>query len=120
SVRSANTAIRQVDASLEEAARVAGASWGQTIRRITMPLVKPGLLVAWTFVFVHSLQELNTSILLYTQGTEVISVMVFKLNEMGYFEAIAALSLITVTLAMTILLIMRKLAGKSLEELGGA
>jgi iron(III) transport system permease protein len=119
SVRSANTAIRQVDPTLEEAARVAGASWGNTMRRITMPLVKPGMLVAWTLVFVPSLQELNTSILLYTQGTEVISVMIFKLNEMGYFEAIAALSLITVTLAVAILLIMRKLAGKSLEELAG-
>ncbi|MCL4464963.1 MAG: iron ABC transporter permease [Chloroflexi bacterium] len=119
SVRSSNTAIRQVDASLEEAARVAGASWGDTMRRITVPLVKPGLLVAWTLVFVPSLQELNTSILLYTQGTEVISVMIFKLNELGYFEAIAALSMITVALAMTVLLITRKLAGKSLEELAG-
>jgi iron(III) transport system permease protein len=119
SVRSANTAIRQVDVSLEEAARVAGASWFQTMWRVAVPLLKPGLLVAWTLVFVPSLQELNTSILLYSQGSEVISVMIYKLNEMGRTEAIAALSLITVTLAMVILLIMRKLAGKSLEELAG-
>lgn len=119
SVRSANTAIRQVDVSLEEAARVAGASWFETMKRIAVPLLKPGLLVAWTLVFVPSLQELNTSILLYTQGSEVISVMIYKLNELGYFEAIAALSLITVTVAMGILMIMRKLAGKSLEELAG-
>lgn len=118
-VRSANTAIRQVDASLEEAGRVAGASWSKTIWRITMPLVKPGLLVAWMLVFVPCLQELNTSILLYTEGTEVISVMIFKLNEMGYFEQIAALSMVTITFAMIVLFITRKLAGKSLEELAG-
>ena len=119
SVRSANTAIRQVDVSLEEAARVAGASWFETMKRVAVPLLKPGLLVAWTLVFVPSLQELNTSILLYTQGSEVISVMIYKFNEMSYTEAIAALSLITVTFAMVILLIVRKLAGKSLEEISG-
>lgn len=119
SVRSANTALRQVDPSLEEASRIAGGSWKATMRRITMPLVKPGLLVAWTLVFVPTLQEMSTSILLYTQGTEVISVMIYKLNEMGQFEAISALALVTVTFAMIVLIIMRKLAGKSLEDLAG-
>ncbi len=84
-----------------------------------MPLVKPGLLVAWTLVFVPTLQEMSTSILLYTQGTEVISVMIYKLNEMGQFEAISALALVTVTFAMIVLIIMRKLAGRSLEDLAG-
>jgi iron(III) transport system permease protein len=119
SVRSSNTALRQVDPSLEEASRIAGGSWKATMQRITMPLVKPGLLVAWTLVFVPSLLELNTSILLYTQGTEVISVMIYKLNEMGQFEAISALALVTVTFAMAVLIIMRKLAGRSLEDLAG-
>ena len=118
-VRSANTALRQVDPSLEEAARVAGGSWAQTMRRVTMPLVKPGLLVSWTLVFVPTLQEMSTSILLYTQGTEVISVMIYKLQEMGRFEAISALALITLTFAMIALLTVRKMAGKSLEEMAG-
>ena len=118
-VRSANTALRQIDPTLEEASRIAGGSWLMTMRRITVPLIKPGILVGWTLVFVPTLQEMSTSILLYTQGTEVISVMIYKLNELGLFEAIAALAMITVVLAMTILLIVRKLAGASLEQLAG-
>jgi hypothetical protein len=45
--------------------------------------------------------------------------MIYKLNEMGQFEAISALALVTVTFAMAVLIIMRKLAGRSLEDLAG-
>src|SRR5262249_21906444 len=42
-VRAAHTALTQIDASLEESARVLGGSWGQTMRAITLPLMRPGL-----------------------------------------------------------------------------
>ena len=41
--RSANAAFRQVDASLEETARVTGAGWLRTFGSITLPLARPGL-----------------------------------------------------------------------------
>jgi len=36
-VRSANAAMRQIDPSLEESARILGASWSRTAREITLP-----------------------------------------------------------------------------------
>jgi len=46
--------LRQMDASLEDAARVHGASFLYTVRRITLPLLAPALLSGALVVFVTS------------------------------------------------------------------
>ncbi len=51
-VRAANASLRQVDPSLEESARILGASWGMTMREVTLPLIRPGLFAGWLLVFV--------------------------------------------------------------------
>lgn len=105
-VRSASAALRQVDPSLEEAARITNASWLQTIRLILVPLIRPGLLVAWLLVFIPALGELSATVLLYTSGTETIAVAIFRLNDLGQLEAVSALAVFTigVILAMSLLL----------------
>ena len=104
-VRGANGALRQVDVSLEEAARVAGASWLTTIRRVLLPIVRSNLMLAWLLVFIPALGELSATILLYTNGTETISVAIFRLSDLGQLEVVAALStlLIVVILLATLL-----------------
>ena len=64
--RSANATFRQIDPSLEEAGRITGASWSVAVRRILMPLSRPGLLVAFLLVFIPAFSELSATILLYT------------------------------------------------------
>ncbi|MFN7147316.1 MAG: ABC transporter permease, partial [Myxococcota bacterium] len=44
-------AVRTVDRSLEEAARVAGAGWGTTQLRVVLPLLRPAMLAGWALVF---------------------------------------------------------------------
>lgn len=46
--------MRQMDAALEDAARVHGASFGRSLRRITIPLLLPALLSGALIVFVTS------------------------------------------------------------------
>ena len=58
-VRAANASLRQVDGSLEESARILGASWGMTMRHVTLPLIRPGLMAGWLLVFVPAIQELS-------------------------------------------------------------
>ena len=58
-VRAANASLRQIDPSLEESARILGASWGMTMREVTLPLIRPGLFAGWLLVFVPVIQELS-------------------------------------------------------------
>ena len=90
-VRATSAALRQLHPELEEAARVAGASWFRTMRRITLPLVQPAVLAAWVLLFVMAMQEVSSSILLYTSHSIVLSVAVFDLWENGNPSDVAAL-----------------------------
>jgi iron(III) transport system permease protein len=123
-VRSANSALRQIDPALEEAARITGASWLRAALRVVVPLVRPGLLVAWLLVFIPALSELSATVLLYTSGTETISVAVFRLNDLGQLEVVAALAIFTIAVILVAAVGMQRLSGKGsvpvLEDLKAA
>ena len=93
-VRSANAALRQIDPSLEESARILGASWGDTMREVTLPLMRSSLFAGWILIFVPAIQELSASILLFSSKSMTIAVAVYNLYENGYMEPVAALALI--------------------------
>jgi iron(III) transport system permease protein len=91
-VRSGSAALRQLHAELEDAARMTGASWAKTMRWIVLPLTRPTLIATWTLLFILAMQEVSSSILLYTSRTVVLSVAVFDLWEAGNVNVLAALS----------------------------
>ncbi|HEV3178662.1 MAG TPA: iron ABC transporter permease [Stellaceae bacterium] len=102
-VRAGSGALRQLHRELEDAARMTGASWTKTIRWITVPLTRPTLVAAWTLLFILSMQEISSSILLYTSRTTVLSVAVFDLWEAGNVNALAALSVIQLAITFVAL-----------------
>jgi iron(III) transport system permease protein len=93
-VRFASAAMRQLSGELEDAARVSGAGWGQTFRRVVLPLLVPGLAAGWILVFILSMRELASSILLYSPGTEVVSVRIWQEFQDGRFAGPAALGVV--------------------------
>jgi iron(III) transport system permease protein len=109
-VRAANTSLRQIDASLEESARVLGASWARTLREVTLPLIRPGLFAGWLLVFVPVIQELSASILLFSSSSITLAVAVYNLYETGYTEPVAALAMVNVAIISIALLVAHWLA----------
>lgn len=111
SVRSADGAIQQQDPSLEEAAWISGASRARGLADITVPLMKGGLLAGWSLVFIQSVQELSATILLFTVGTETVSVAIYQRAEEGHFEQVGALSVLIIVASLGLLAIARRVAG---------
>ena len=109
-VRAANTSLRQIDASLEESARVLGASWARTLREVTLPLIRPGLFAGWLLVFVPVIQELSASILLFSSSSITLAVAVYNLYETGYTEPVAALAMVNMAIISIALLLAHWLA----------
>src|SRR5262249_62391592 len=109
--RSANATLRQIDPSLEEAARITGAGWLTAIRRVVVPLSRHGLLVAFLLVFIAAFGELSATILLYSGGTETIAVAIYRLNDLGQLEAVSALAVFTVGAILLLSLLVSLLAG---------
>jgi iron(III) transport system permease protein len=111
-VRSANATLRQIEPALEEAARISGASWLQTIRLVLVPMTRPGLIVAFLLVFIPALSELSATILLYSSGTETIAVAIFRLNDLGRLEVVAALAVFMLTVILAVSLTLNWLASR--------
>ncbi len=59
-----------------------------------------------------ALSELSATVLLYTSGTETISVAVFRLNDLGQLEVVAALSVVTIAVILVAAVGVQRLAGK--------
>ncbi len=90
--------LMQISNEMEEASRVAGASWTRTMRSVVIPLLKLGVTNSIVFVFIQSVKELGALILLTTAQTPIL--MVLLMNMYGQhpglqFEVAAAAVMIT-------------------------
>lgn len=65
--------VRALEPSLDEAAASLGAGRLRTLRRVTVPLLRPSLVAGATLAFVTALGDFVTSIVLYTYDTRPIS-----------------------------------------------
>jgi len=89
-------AMLQVHHELEESAAMSGASLGLTFGRIVLPLLRPGLVAGWIYIIIVSIRELASSILLYSPGTEVFSVMIWELWQNGQYVELSALGVMMI------------------------
>jgi iron(III) transport system permease protein len=119
-VRSANSALQQIDPSLEESARILGASWATTMREVTLPLIRPALFAGWLLVFVPVIQELSASILLFSSESITLAVAVYNLYETGYTEPVAALAIVNMMIIGSAIWLASKLGGVGNQSAGVA
>ena len=96
SIRTTSASFYQIHDSLEEAARMSGATWLETIRDIVFPMIRSGLIASWMLVFMPSLRELTISILLWSSGNETIGVSVFNLSEGGQSQYASAMGVVLI------------------------
>lgn len=93
-VRIMSGAFAQLAWELEECSRVHGAGWSTTFRRILLALAWPSFAVGWILIFFIILRELSASILLYSVGNEVLSVVVMRLWGEGKAEQVSVIALV--------------------------
>ncbi len=111
-MRYSGSSLAQVGIELEESARMSGATWRDTFRRIVLPLMAPGLVAGWIYVVVVSVRELSSSILLYSQNTRVMSVTIWELWQNGQTGVLAALGVCMVVVLMALVGVAYKLGAK--------
>jgi len=104
--------FRGIPAELEDAGRILGAGRLRVLRDVTAPLAKSGIIAAWCFIFIGVLRELSASIILFTPGTRVMSVVIFDLKEEGQFGAIAVLGLVMLALTFATVVTVQAVLGR--------
>lgn len=109
-VRTIASVVLQLDKSLEEAARVAGAGRFHQLRTVTVPLLKPGLIAAWLLLFIVSVRELGASILLVGPESKVISPAIIEAYQITGREGAAALAIIQLVFVLVALVFMLRVS----------
>jgi iron(III) transport system permease protein len=107
--------FRRLGATLEEAARVAGADTFTMLRRITLPVLAPMILAVSVLSFIRGLQSFNTELLLGTPvGIFVYATRIYdyiQREPAAYGEATALGSIFLATLGILLFLYWRFLSG---------
>jgi iron(III) transport system permease protein len=78
---------------------------------VILPLLKPGLIAGWIYIVIVSTRELSSSILLYSPGTEVVSIVIWELWENGQYVELSALGVMFI-LVLFMLVIAAQLIGR--------
>jgi iron(III) transport system permease protein len=97
-------AFATIHPELEDASRILGATRLQSLRQITAPLLRTGVIATWCFIFIGVMRELSAAIVLFTSQTKVLSVLIYDLNESGDLAAIAVLGIAMLVITFGVVL----------------
>jgi iron(III) transport system permease protein len=111
-MRAASGSILQIHSELEEAAATSGASWWETFRRVTLPLLRPGFAAGWIYICIVSFREFSTSVLLATGESRVLSILLFTMFEQGQVTVVAAIGILMILTLLAIVTVFYKLSGR--------
>lgn len=102
-------AMNRVTPSIDEAARLAGYRGLRLLGRIHLPMLRSGLLTAFTLVFVDVMKEMPITLMTRPFGWDTLAVKIFELTSEGEWQR-AALPALTLLLAglVPIIFLMRK------------
>ncbi len=93
-VRATSAVLRQIKPSIEEAAVSLGASPLKAFVKVTVPLMLPGIIAGAMMSFITAINELSSTLLLYTARTATMPVRIYSAVLDGEFGIAAALSTI--------------------------
>ena len=111
-MRAASGSILQIHSELEEAAATSGASWWETFRRVTLPLLRPGFVAGWIYICIVSFREFSTSVLLATGDSRVLSILLFTMFEQGQVTVVAAIGMCMIAVLLAIVAVFYKVSGR--------
>jgi len=112
-LRSSAAILHQISPSVEEAAISLGDSPGKAFFKITAIMMMPGVISGAILSWITIINELSSTILLFTTRTRTMTVAIFQEIMRGGFGAAAALATILTATTIISLLVFFKITGKT-------
>lgn len=100
-----------IDPTLEHAALSLGASRWTVFKRITFPLLLPGIASGWVLAFITSFDELTMSIFLASPSTTTLPVRMYLHIEETIDPLVASVSAMLIFLTVILMVILDRLFG---------
>jgi putative spermidine/putrescine transport system permease protein len=97
--------------AIEQAAMSLGATETTILRRITLPLVMPGLVSGWALAFINSFDEVTMTVFIATPGTETLPVRMFLYIQDNIDPLVTSVSACVIAITVVALVILDRLYG---------
>lgn len=110
-MRTVGASLRGIDPLVERAAQNLGATWLQTLTRVTLPLIRSAALAGFLFAFLISFDNLTVSLFVAGPSMETLPIKMFNYIADINDPLIAAVSTSMILLAVGLMLIFERLLG---------
>jgi putative spermidine/putrescine transport system permease protein len=104
-------AVAGSDRSAEQAALSLGASQATVFRRITLPMILPGVTGGWLLAFINSFDEVTMSIFVTAPSTVTLPVRMYMYATESIDPLMAAVSALMVALTAAAMLVLDRIYG---------
>ena len=105
-LQSLEPSIQQITPNLEEVSRTLGLGVRDTWRRVTLPLIRNGVIVAWVLVFLQTMKELPATLLLRPVGFDTLAIRVWLEASEEYYQLAAPSALLIVLVGLPALFLL--------------
>ena len=112
-VRNTLAALAQLDPALLDSSASLGASAWTTFRRVTLPIIRPGILSGAFVCFMASFDNIPVSLFLRDAATDMLPIRMWQDLEGKLDVTIAAASTVLILATVTLAVVMERVAGVS-------
>src|SRR6186997_1366965 len=112
-IRTTVAALAQLDPVLLESSASLGASRLYSFRRITLPLIRPGILAGGFIAFMSSFDNVPVSLFLRDARTDMLPIRMWQDLEGKLDVTIAAVSGVLIVTTIALMIVMERVAGLS-------
>lgn len=110
-LRTTIASLTQLDPALFDASESLGASWPMTFRKVTLPLIAPGLIAGAFLAFMASFDNVPVSLFLADARTEMLPIHLWQQIDTNLDVRTAAASGLIVIFTLALMLIAERVAG---------
>ena len=111
--------LQRFNVSLEEAALIHGANRWRTFRRVTIPIIMPGIFAGGIYAFLVSFGDVTISLFLAGPNLSPLPVEIFYALDREFDPTIPAMATIVIVGSMILLYVIQRLAGMDILLRGG-
>jgi putative spermidine/putrescine transport system permease protein len=104
-------ALTGLDPSVEQAAASLGASRATVFRRVTLPLMLPGITGGWMLAFINSFDEVTMSIFITSPQTVTLPVRMYMIATESIDPMMAAVSALIVGATALLMVVLDRMVG---------
>jgi putative spermidine/putrescine transport system permease protein len=108
-----------MDRRIEHAAVSLGASASTVFRRVTLPLILPGVVSGWMLAFINSFDEVTMTVFIASPSTTTLPVRMFLYIQDNIDPLVTSVSACLIAMTIVVMIVLDRLYGLDRLFLGG-